>query len=190
MPLWSCRTPPGCTQPHSCSCTFNLLFPAPSIFSPPRPFFHSFILFLLTFSFFFFSSMSSVQVSCIFRKGIFPMSPRSESPRKRALPWPQVSTLISSRQGLNPRHHWGWRGELMTSEAGWEVGHAPSPSRSISFLLGRGGLSEICSVQSLNASSGPRECHCTLSAADKAPFPNLMVQPLANPSHLTWCRLM
>lgn len=144
----------------------------------------------LPFDFFIFSSMSSVQVSCIFRKGIFPMSPRSESPRKRALPWPQVSTLISSRQGLNPRHHWGWRGELMTSEAGWEVGHAPSPSRSISFLLGRGGLSEICSVQSLNASSGPRECHCTLSAADKAPFPNLMVQPLANPSHLTWCRLM
>lgn len=58
----------------------------------------------------------------------------------------------------------------MTSEAGWEVGHVPSPSRSISFLLG---LSEICSVQSLTASSGPRECRCTLPAAEKAPFPSL-----------------
>lgn len=148
--------------------TFSSLLP---LFSPNHP--HSLLWFFysLPFDFFiFFSSLSSVQVS--FRKGTFPMSLRSESPRKRALPWPQVSALISSSQGLNPRLHWGWRGELMTSEAGWEVGHAPSPSRSISFLLGRGGLSEICSVQSLTASSGPRECRCTLPAVEKAPFPN------------------
>lgn len=57
----------------------------------------------------------------------------------------------------------------MISEAGWEVGHAQPIKEHLTFLLGRG-LSEICSVQSLNASSGPRECLHT--ATEKSPFPN------------------
>lgn len=63
----------------------------------------------------------------------------------------------------------------MTSDAGWEMGHAPSPTRSISFLPGRGGLGEICSVQPLLLHQALESVtpYCLLQR--QSPSPTLMV---------------